>query len=293
MRKPSFVGGFRLVRLARLIVAGAVILCLCAAAHFALAQSDNDSSDSQLHSQGGAPPAPPPGIAGQGSEDDRTLEIAPQPGATMPKAGVAEIPDNRTFRPGDDTTSVNRNYRPDSENDLDNPDNRFDNRPHKRPYLGITVRYASKCYKGGEEHGLEVLTVDPNSPAAQAGIHTPTGATVAGVTGATLGALVPFVGAVTNRLLEQHGALGMGGDLIVAVDDNRVRSQADLDDAMARLKPGDTLYLTVIRPQMGGGHGPPLKIAIHVGAVGEPIANAGGGGGGVIPAPSSSEDYAR
>jgi len=274
----------RLIRLSRLIVAGVAILALCAGARFAMAQSDNDSSDAQLHSQGGAA-APAPGIAGQGSEDDRTLEIAPQPGATIPKSGIEEIPASRTFRPGDDTASINRNFRPDTENGLDNSDNR----PHKRPYLGITVRYTTQCYKGGEEHGLEVLTVDPNSPASQAGLRSPTNATVVGATGATLGALVPFVGAITNHLLEKNGHLGMGGDLIVAVDDRRVRSQADLDDEMARLKPGDTMYLTIIRPLMGGNH-TTEKVAIHVGAVGEPIANAGGG---VIPPPSAAEDYAR
>ena len=42
--------------------------------------------------------------------------------------------------------------------------------------------------------------------------------------------------------------MGQGGDLIIAVDGKRVRDQSDLETAMARLKPGDTMYLTVIRP---------------------------------------------
>ncbi len=52
---------------------------------------------------------------------------------------------------------------------------------------------------------------------------------------------------LTNHLLEK-ASQGNRGDLIVAVDDQRIRSQADFNDAMARVHPGDTLYLTVIRP---------------------------------------------
>ena len=66
--------------------------------------------------------------------------------------------------------------------------------------------------------------------------------------------------------------MGHDGDLIVAVDDRRVRDQSDLESAMSRLKPGDTMYLTVIRPQ-GNSH-TTLKIAVRVGAVGEPVASA-------------------
>ena len=71
--------------------------------------------------------------------------------------------------------------------------------------------------------------------------------------------------------------MGQGGDLIVAVDDKRVRDQSDLESAMSRLKPGDTMYLTVIRPDGTDEHTSRtgrLKIAVKVGAVGEPIANA-------------------
>ena len=71
--------------------------------------------------------------------------------------------------------------------------------------------------------------------------------------------------------------MGHGGDLIVAVDDRRVRDQSDLESAMSRLKPGDTMYLTVIRPE-GNSH-KTIKIAVRVGAVGEPIANAAPTGG--------------
>jgi len=56
--------------------------------------------------------------------------------------------------------------------------------------------------------------------------------------------------------------------LIVAVDDKRVRDQGDLENAMARLKPGDTMYLNVIRPTGTDEKAPhqTLKTAVKVGA---------------------------
>jgi S1-C subfamily serine protease len=123
-----------------------------------------------------------------------------------------------------------------------------------------------------EEHGLEVVSLDPNSPAAQAGLKSSTGMTAAGAAGSTASSMLGPLNLLVMPLLAKGGALGQGGDLIVAVDDRRVRSQGDLDDAMAHLKPGDTMYLTVIRP-VGNAH-KTMKIAVKVGAVGEPIANA-------------------
>jgi S1-C subfamily serine protease len=68
---------------------------------------------------------------------------------------------------------------------------------------------------------------------------------------------------LTNHYMEK-AAMADRGDLIVAVDDQRVRSSADFNDAMARVHPGDTLYLTVIRPLPGGDHAT-MKIAVKVG----------------------------
>ena len=93
----------------------------------------------------------------------------------------------------------------------------------------------------------------------------------------TLTGILPFGADLANKALSSSGAMGQGGDLIVAVDDKRVRDQSDLETAMSRLKPGDTMYLTVIRPDGSDERAPhkTIKIAVHVGAVGEPIANAG------------------
>ncbi|MDO8433529.1 MAG: PDZ domain-containing protein [Candidatus Binatus sp.] len=230
---------------------------------FAIAQAPNQSGTHAAR-QGGDMQANP-GLAGQPGEDDRTLEIAPQPGAVEPRPSVNEIPSDRGFRPGDENSSIEPSFR-------QSPDRGGEMRDRRRPYLGLSVRYATQCYMGMEEHGLEVVSVDPNSPAERAGLKSATGMTAAGAAGTTAGTMLGPLSLLVTPLLAKGGALGQGGDLIVAVDDRRVRSQGDLDDAMARLKPGDTMYLTVIRP-VGNAH-KTMKIAVKVGAVGEPIANA-------------------
>jgi hypothetical protein len=257
-----------------LSVATAALLALC---QFAMAQSQ----DSQNGSQGGSRSAANPGISGQGGSDDATLEIAPQPGLAAMKPAVKEIPSDRSFNPGEDNASIEPNFRPGTENGTGNIDNSgnlntYRNQPHGHPYLGITVQYVSKCFMGGEEHGLEVLTIDPNSPAARAGLQARSGMTAVGAAATTLTGILPFGSILANKALASSGAMGQDGDLIVAVDDKRVRDQSDLENAMARLKPGDTMYLTVIRPNGTDEHAPhaTLKIAVRVGAVGEPMANA-------------------
>ena len=167
------------------------------------------------------------------------------------------------------------------DNDSNGNGNSDSNRPHARPYLGITVQYTTTCYPGKEEHGLEVLTVDPNSPASQAGLQPRSGLTAVGAALTTLSGILPGGSILATKALGSTGAEGQGGDLIVAIDDQRVRDQSDLESAMYRLKPGDTMYLTVIRPQGSGDHVPhsTMKINVQVGEVGEPIANAAPGVG--------------
>ncbi len=260
------------MKLQKMLTLGVAAAGLFALSHLAAAQT----AGSQTGSQGGGNSANP-GIEGQGGSDS-TLEIAPQPGLAAPKPGVQEIPGDRNFNPGENNASIEPNFRPNTENGTGDINGNGDsNQPHPRPYLGITVQYATKCYLGGEEHGLEVLTIDPNSPAAQAGLRARSGMSAIGAAVSTLSGILPGGSILAGKALQSSGAMGYEGDLIVAVDDKRVRDQSDLETAMSRLKPGDTMYLTVIRPQ-GNSH-QTIKIAVRVGAVGEPIANAPPTGG--------------
>ena len=106
-----------------------------------------------------------------------------------------------------------------------------------------------------EEHGFEVVNVYPNSPAARAGLHARTRSTPLG----DFESLAIF----TIPMLRRSGALGMDGDLIVAVDDRRVRTEREIAAALDRLRPGDTTYITVIRPVVGGGHRT-MRVALHI-----------------------------
>jgi hypothetical protein len=271
------------MKLQKIVTLGVATVALFALSQLVVAQTQNQQTPPQ-----GEEDSVNHGMAGQGGgSDDATLEIAPQPGLAARKPAVKEIPSDRNFNPGEENSSIEPSYRPGTQNgtgDIDNNLNGQGNgngegyRPHARPYLGITVAYRSMCFNGGEEHGLEVLTVDPNSPAAQAGIHAKSGVTAMGAAVSTLSAFVPGGSILANKALETSGAMGQDGDLIVAVDDKRVRDQSDLESAMARLKPGDTMYLTVIRPNGTDERGPhaTLKIAVRIGAAGEPMANADG-----------------
>ena len=264
------------MKLQKILTLGVATTALLALAHFSVAQ------DSQTGSQGGADSVNH-GMAGQGGSDDTTLEIAPQPGLVAPKPAVKEIPSDRSFNPGEDNASIEPNFRPSTENstgDIDGNRNGSGNsessRPHARPYLGMTVQYTTTCYAGKEENGLEVMTIDANSPAAQAGLQARSGMTAVGAAISTLSGILPGGSILATKALGSTGAVGQGGDLIVGIDDQRVRDQSDLENAMARLKPGDTVYLNVLRPQGAGDHVAvtKMKIAVHLGAVGEPMANA-------------------
>ena len=220
-----------------------------------------------LESQPGGAPPPMPGVTNQPS-DDATLEISPQtqPGFRAPSGTTELTPSNREFRPGEDNASIKPEFKP-GESELNPYPNGGggggNNSGNVTSCLGMQLKYTNYCFKGAEEHGLEVITIDRNSPAERAGLK-PTG-TKGGMLAAaeTASALIGPLQLLTNHFIEK-AAEGDRGDLIVAVDDQRIRSQADFNDAMARARPGDTMYLTVVRPLPGGDH-KTLKIAVTVG----------------------------
>ena len=243
-------------------------------------QSDSMGSGGVFSAQPSGPSAAP-GVRGQNQDDqDHALEIAPQTGLIPHDKGAAEIPSDKAYQPQEDTSSLDRNFNPGGE--------ATGEQHHKLPYLGIEVQYALKCYLGAEEHGLEIVKVDPNSPAWQSGLNGRKGMSAVGAAAVTAGALVGPLELLVQPLLARAGQLGVDGDLIVAIDDHRVRSQFDLEDQLSRLKPGDTMYLTVIRPLPGGAH-KTMKVAVKVG---EPNENLAGGSSNPVPPTSGAEQYA-
>lgn len=219
-----------------------------------IAAQPNDLGNQQLPAGQAGNSATRRGPARQtGESAATTLELAPQPQDKLPAPDSSETQAQRAFRQSkeDEVAKLNRNFHP------------HDTEDSHRPYLGIDLEYTTQCYLGMEEHGFEVVSVYPDSPAARAGLIGRTGSTPSGDLGALGSVLLGPVALITFPLLRASGALGTGGDLVVAVDDVRVRTKEEILHALGHLKPGDTTYLTVIRPLAGGYHRT-MRIALHI-----------------------------
>ena len=270
MRRPNVLIGCPL--LAVLIAPSAILAADLSNDHASplIAAQPNDTA--HLRVPAGQPsdgsslsiPARQPGHSG-------ALEIGRQPSDKVVSPGKQETQQQRAFRPSqqqDEIARLNRNFHP------------HDPEDSHRPYLGFELEDSTQCYLGMEEHGFEVVSVNPNSPAGRAGMIGRTGSTPAGELKALGSILLGPVALVTFPLLRASGALGTGGDLIVAVDDVRVRTDEEIMHALHHLKPGDTTYITVIRPLPGGYH-QTMRIAIH-------IDNEMDAAGNIIPQPGQS-----
>lgn len=269
MRSPSVLIGWPLL---------AVLLCPCA---ILAADSSNDHASPSIAAQPNdaanlhLPAGQPSGssslsIPARQPNEPTTLELGRQPSDKVRAPDSRETAEQRAFRQSheDEIAKLNRNFHP---HDLEDS---------HRPYLGIDLEYTTQCYLGMEEHGFEVTSVYPNSPAARAGLIGRTGSTPAGDLGALGSILLGPVALMTFPLLRKSGALGTPGDLIVAVDDVRVRTKEEILHALGHLKPGDTTYITVIRPLTGGYHRT-MRIALH-------IDHETDAAGNIIPPPGTS-----
>ena len=186
---------------------------------------------------------------------DQTLELpsaAAPPNAAPPDVTPVQPPSEKTPPAADSSQpdASQPNLGSDNEPlpaDLPAPEN-----SGPLPYLGVSVVYTVSSRDGQRVSGLQVVDVDADSPAARAGLKAPTPASTLGASGATTGELLGPLDAAFKPLLAKSGQLGKDGDLIVAIDDHRVTADSDLSDRLARLHPGDIIYLTVLRQQHGG-----------------------------------------
>lgn len=181
--------------------------------------------------------------------DDRTLEISRQPDSQRPTNNEIAAP--RSFRPSEDEASLDDNLRTEPEQHT----------KRQAPYLGITVAETDKCFLGNEEHGLEVLSVSIGSPAAKAGLNARGGFSAPK---SIAGAIFIPIGLAAHALLHRAGMPGYSSDLIIGVNDHRVRDKAELDRELSMLKPGDSVNLNIIRPLPSGSH-QTLRVVIAVG----------------------------
>jgi len=244
----------------RVLLVGCSILALTLAGGEVDASDTIDRETPLVASQ--QPPAATHGLSSQSGEsttlelapqggEAKTGELAPQPGMSPANPQSSNTSEQRQFKPSDAVDADKRDFRPQAEE------------PFSPPCLGAVLEYRTKCYRGMEEHGLEVVSVDPGSGAARAGLQGQTRATALGIASGIGGALLGPLELMVLPLLERSGALGTGGDLVLAVDDIRVRDVNEFQKAMRALKPGDSVYLTVIRPVRGGGH-QTLRIRVNL-----------------------------
>jgi S1-C subfamily serine protease len=115
---------------------------------------------------------------------------------------------------------------------------------YQHPWLGITgitltPDIASQINLPATQHGALVVDVDPNGPAAQAGV-------------------IP-------SQASNDGQISKGGDVITRVDEQPVKQFEDLGAYMFfNKKPGDTVTLTVLRS------GKEQKVQVTLGSLPNP-----------------------
>jgi len=244
------------------------LAALIARGNYAMAQSAIGAPGASVDQRatGAGPPQSQTSITSvpARSASDQTLEIAPRvpppPPATLPDSEPDSTPTFNDVSAPPDTAKAVSQSTPSA-----NP---------SRPYLGIGVQTIySNDRPGGLVSGLEVVSVDRNSPAAIAGLRGRGKMTSVGESGATVGALMPPLNLFVMPLLKKTGSLGEGGDLIVAIDDRRVANDFDLQSELESLKPGDTIYLTIVRSTKDGAQ-QKLKLPIKLGDASKAVANA-------------------
>jgi hypothetical protein len=259
------------------ITVAAFLACAtCAFAQSGVTHAGVSAADRAATADGAVPSQAPGMLAPAPDASDQTLEISPR--IVPPPPAASPAPQPRTDATGDDATAPADGANGDANASIPGAGGigqpAAASNPH-RPYLGIAVQTIySNDRPGGVVAGLEVVSVDPGSPAETAGLRGRTKMTSLGESGATAGALVPPLNLFVMPLLKKTGSLGQGGDLIIAIDDRRVLNDFDLQSELAALKPGDLIYFSVVRTMADGSH-KTLKLPIKLGDADSAVAQPG------------------
>jgi PDZ domain len=120
--------------------------------------------------------------------------------------------------------------------------------------LGIRLRETQRKLENGKDaNGLLVVSVVPGSPAAKAGLQ-PYRATVhdvlTGILGVAMVAAMVFPPAMPAILMAPavgNSQVGESYDMIIAVDGWRVTNFFDFEERMRDVRPGELVYLSVVR----------------------------------------------
>ncbi len=114
--------------------------------------------------------------------------------------------------------------------------------------LGVELREDCSRLRSQEKVcGLAVLEVRNGSPADKAGIKPYTALAHDLLDGASVAAALVFPPAIIAVAVIDQSSIGEAFDLVIGVDGRRVRHILDFQDLTSNVRPGDILYLTMVR----------------------------------------------
>jgi hypothetical protein len=276
MKRPR---GTICLRIAMTIAVGWILRPICVSAQNGILRN----GDVPPGTTNDEPLLPEDSSVAPGVPSQRTLEIAPRVVAP-PSPAVVPSPSAGTYNQAN------------TDDDVSDATGTADDAAHtkaiaqapggetlpgeRRPYLGLSVQYILTHDPPWKTvQGLEVVNVDDGSPAAQAGLKGRGGMTSMGETGATASNMMAPLNLIVMPLLKKTGSLGSSGDLIVAIDDKRVDKADALRDALDSDKPGDIIYLTIVRAEPGSQKNTikvPVKLAAAKPSPGDATSEADG-----------------
>lgn len=109
------------------------------------------------------------------------------------------------------------------------------------------VEARRKLNTGQEADGLIVMSVQKNSPAARAGLKPMRRTAHNVLTGAILAGAMVFPPAILALPVIDYTRLGESYDMIIGVDGNRVTNFIDFENQISKTRPGELVYLSVVR----------------------------------------------
>jgi hypothetical protein len=223
------------------------------------------------------PVLPPDSSVAPGVPANPTLEIAPHVMAAPSPVATAVPPasnddDDKSDAGGTLDDALHRQAAP---KQPDQPNETLTGL--KRPYIGLAAQYIETHDPPWHTvQGLEVVSVDQGSPAARAGLKGRGAMTSVGETGATASTMMAPLDLIVMPLLKKTGSLGASGDLIVAIDDQRIDNADALKNALDQTKPGDILYLTIVRTV--DGKKATIKVPVKLDDAKQAVANSASDG---------------
>jgi hypothetical protein len=116
------------------------------------------------------------------------------------------------------------------------------------PILGIEIANGqSQLAPGSSISGIKVISVNPDSPAAIAGLQNEQAAVRTALMVLLAAGGMVFPPAMFGAMLMGQSDIGESHDLIIAVDGERTRNIADLQDTLDRAEDGEIVYLVILR----------------------------------------------